>query len=57
MKPSAPRSTPSESATGTHTRRELKLRRETLRQLDEKDLGDVAGGRSCGCQLDHHIEK
>jgi len=37
-------------ATGTDTRKMLKLRRETLRQLDEKDLGDVAGGRSCVCQ-------
>lgn len=51
MKPSVPRSAPPEPTTGTHTRKQLKLRRETLRQLDETDLADVAGGRSCGCQL------
>ena len=48
MKPSVPRD-PSDPATRTHTPKQLKLRRETLRQLDEKDLGEVAGGRSCGC--------
>jgi hypothetical protein len=54
MKPSVPRD-PSQPATTTHTRKQLKLRRETLRQLDEKDLEEIAGGRSCGCMF--HVER